>query len=453
MSSIRLNEQTPPPQTLKIGPLDSDHARKKPKLNLYKKLVNKNPYTQLAITSKNLIVHDSDLHPADYQSTIKCDQIWNDIKYFVNDLKETHYVFLHSSSLYNSLFVDMQTHLDSSTPFPTLCHSKRWHTQRKLRPIDTKPQFENTLEYFQSDVCKNINTSKEKDNQHKTQILSCDGFLSNKTLWESAFYFFKKGSNVSSLKFKDFLTQHLKTADAINFSEYLFSTMVHPLIPQGMGISRVYVIAIEKPTVNNKKTCYVWRSHAYGQVCKCYETDRKYDHETFLSVLNTNQSEWYTNRSYEEGRSVMDKPCLNLAAPTPPQYRILAPNLDKDPTRKVFALDPKVKNDHEREQKFKDKFWALTSLLKQYQRLESISQDTPKELLVSILLRTRFDLHPKLKKEQTTTTDPDLGPQYIAILQEILATKKEILSHHLPYLNEHLKDVLEDYKKIGILFS
>ena len=338
---------------------------------------------------------------------------WEKLKKFATLLEKDHYVFAHSSSFAHSFFVDLRTHLSSKILFPT--YSSRWNTHRNFRSKNTPMPFKNITEYFKSNLCYRINAGSTTDDHNQHLILSCDGDLDNKQSHESAYHFFKQNSNISHASHltDSFFKEHIQNADIRNFAMAYKRTIdaSSPTTTSG----RVYLIAIPKKTLQDQKTCYVWRSHAYGKVC---------NHSSFWSILTF-------KAPHKEFIDVLDKHQKGntIFQMCQDQYRILAPNLDRDLTKKVFALDSLTES---QEKTYKDSFWKLAILLKQVQRLESISSKTSKEDLVSILLRTRFDV------KHLAYTTPEMQKTYVKGISNILNSKKNLLMTHATYLQKNL---------------
>lgn len=397
---------------------------------------------------------------------------WKKIKEFTKHLEKDYYVFVHSSSFKHAILADMRTYLDSPTLFPT--HYSRWNTHKKFRKNSGPPQFKNVSDYFKSQLCKDINEGRTTDDNNRHLILSCDAYLDNKGPTESAYYFFKENKSwfsTNPMFVNSFFKEHITNSDICKFaaSHDFEGTTLFPKTTFGQG--RVYVIAIPKKTLQNKDTCYAWRAHPFGKVCTHPANFTQSSHQDFINVLE----------KHTKGEPV--KTCIGVAGEA--QYRLLPHNLDKDPTKLVFAFDSL--NDVQKD-KYNAAFQKLASLLKQCKRLESISDNTLKEDLVSILLRTRFHLtkapsnvsSPKKSyfqrfkdfltsikesiKEFLMSTFSFLFPTsynklsesekeqlYIKGITAILNSKKAILLKHRVYLKENLpQSVLEQLKNIGI---
>ncbi|MEI8301562.1 MAG: DUF4116 domain-containing protein [Chlamydiota bacterium] len=336
---------------------------------------------------------------------------WKVLKIFADSLHGKYYVFAHSSSLEHGYLVDMATHLDPSIPHPGF--SSRWDSTRNMRPQGVAPVlFQNISRYLESDLCKDINEKRADDGYpNNAHILSCDGFLDNEGYMESAYHFFQDNSSAftANKEFIDsFFQKYIQNPAICMFAvtAWLKGAKEYKL---SKNLGRAYLIAIEKTTLQNEGTNYVWRSHAFGCVCNCIVGNES-EHEKFIKTLEAHQ----------DNRCIVM--CPNHAHP---QYRILTGNLEKDLTKKIFtfeALSDKTKP-------YQEFYWHLAHVIKQCQRLESITINTPQEELLSILLRIRFTLNP-LKFSSDTL--------YQIGLETILSSKKEIFLKHSDYLTKKL---------------
>lgn len=387
------------------------------------------------------------------------DARWEKLQKFTttSSLTKDHYVFAHSSSFSHAVLTDMRTYLDSPILFPAT--SSRWDTYRKFRSSKAPLTFKNVAHYFKSNLCKDINSGKTTDDKNRHLIISCDSYLGNKGQTESANYFFKSNSSwfsANSTFINSLFKEHIKNKDILSFATSQDFNEVNTWRGQG----RVYLIAIPKQTVAKQDSCYVWRSHAYGKVCPLYgkqppssDKEIKEYHKNFTEVLEKHQ------------KGISATPHCHLpayfAAHTHAQYRILADNLNVDLTAKVLALDSLNTT---QEKNHKEFFWQLATLLKQCKRLESISKDTPKEDLVSILLRTRFNIN-HLKKHKNYFQRfleflfelfklfPSKETLYTRGIASILNEKKDFLLQHSAYLQANLPpSTLKELNKIGIFF-
>lgn len=362
---------------------------------------------------------------------IDIDSQWEKVEAFAKKLKKDHYVFAHSSSYVDSLITGLQTHLDPSTLFPAF--SSRWATQRKFRSHFTPINYENTEKYFHSDLRKDIDRRIKNDHfPNNAQMLSCDAYLKNRQSAESAYFYFMNNQNFNNLNFPQFLKDYIKNPSICDFANTTYLKLRSLFNSTIIGQGRIYLIAIPKETLENEKTCYVWRSHPLGVVCSCYNTEtHPQSHKGFIEVLKKHQDD------------VDEKICKAYS-----QYRILAPNLDRDPTKQIFVLDSLTPC---QETVFQVHFWDFATLLKQCQRLESISENTSKELLLSILLRTRFNIDDSTFPISEKSYHKKGLTSYEKGLQEILKSKKAILKKHRKYLIEHLpKSLLAGFRKARI---
>lgn len=202
-----------------------------------------------------------------------------------------------------------------------------------------------------------------------------------------------------------FLQSFIKNEHLLQYATHLFSVARNEL-KQLPGYGMIRVIAIKKATITDQKTNYVWRSHAFGVLCKCQHTKRKYGHDEFIATLEDHQKDNY-------------KPCNTKNKPLP-QYRILASNLDRDPTKMIFTMDCLDKNEKER---FRQIYSKLKVQLLALVRLESLDQCAHVRELADVLKLIDFS---------------NFSSTYRAGYQTILRQNVQIINSHSEALEQAL---------------
>jgi len=270
--------------------------------------------------------------------------IWSRAEELSENLKDLgYYVFFHAHSYPITLHLELSSHFQSLHQSEIFKQLKPLESRRKFRAPGVARHFANTSDYLKSDLAKAINNGWTMDDNHRETIISCDAIPDNDEAYESAQHFFKSNKSIvdtssstglSNQKFdSSFIKSYLDNRYFQQFAVDLFSSARRSLkhLP---GYGMIRVIAIANETLENEKTNYIWRSHAFGKLCKCKHNRRKYGHKEFVATLRTNQ----------EGKC---NPCPLTGHKSLPQYRILAGNLDRDITKQIYTMD--CLNEDERE--------------------------------------------------------------------------------------------------------
>ena len=372
-----------------------------------------------AIRSKAKTLLSLNTEPPTYNSELLNAQ-WMQVKSLAQELISTHYVFLHACDHSNAISQDLMTYLNPTIAFPGF--SSSWNERKTLRAPSVKKKFQNIQQYRESDIAKSINNCCDytvSDHTYSADLLSCDAYFDNQEDGESAHSIFGSSMNIrnGSNFYQKILKDYFKNRKIQEFAKWNISSINQPFF------RRVLVIAIAKTTLQNASTNYVFKSHPYGKMCTHFGAS----HLEFLNELEKNNLGHGT-------------PCENDDENNEPQYRILTGNLEEDSTKKIFTLDSFVIKNKEQHD---EQFWPLALLLKQCQRLESLTTETPKELVLSILLRTRLTL-----PEDNFYDDEE---NYLEGIVEILNSKKHIFAKHKEYLTENLPEpLLQDLKKLEL---
>ncbi|MBS0637639.1 MAG: hypothetical protein JSS12_09015, partial [Verrucomicrobia bacterium] len=302
--------------------------------------------------------------------------IWSDIKALFAELKQRgFYVFLHAHSYPITLHHELASHFLSMHQSAEFKAEKPDETRRKFRAPGVAQYFKNTSEYLKSPLARSINSGASMDDHHRETIISCDAIPANSQPYESANHFFHSNrsivdtassTHISNSSFDlSFISRFIQNPSLRSYAVSLF-TKARKELSTIADYGMVRVIAIAKETLVNPETNYIWRSHAFGRLCTCKHTPKKYGHDEFVETLESHQKGKY---NYCKERTV-------------PQYRILAANLDKDPKKMVFNMD--CLNSEERS-RYEAILEELKTSLEHLIRLEQLGQCKSKEALQEVI--------------------------------------------------------------------
>lgn len=347
--------------------------------------------------------------------------IWSDTKKLCDMLKtKGFYVFLHAHSYPITLHLELANHLQTLRQSHVVKEElKSTESQRKFRAPGVARSFQNTSQYLQSYLGKSINNGSTMDDNHRETIISCDALPDNEEAYESTSHFFKSNKSIvdthsstgmNHSKFDlFFIKDFIKNPKLQKYAVKLFAHARHKLkdLPYGM----IRVIAIAKETIQNEKTNYVWRSHAFGRLCTCKHTHGKYGHEEFIASLENHQLGKY-------------KTCSNKSLP---QYRILAANLDRDPSKQIYNMDCL---NADQKARFNEIYDSLKNQIASLVRLEHIAKCESVDELIQVLNLININ---------------DLSNDYQAGIAQILASKKRLLEDHIMALQIKLSPALYNH--------
>lgn len=305
--------------------------------------------------------------------------IWARTKALYNELHARGFnVFIHAHSYPITLHHELASHFQSMHQSKEFKAHKPEESRRRLRAPGVAQHFANTAAYLQSLLAKFINSGWSMDDNHRETIISCDAIPANDEAYESAQHFFKSNRSIvdtasstgMTTKAFDsaFINRYLQNSSLRQYATSLFAkarTQLAGVADYGM----IRVIAIKKETVEDAKTSYAWRSHAFGRLCTCRHTPNKYGHDEFVHTL----------REHQQGKY---KRCVVNGVPAMPQYRLLASNLDKDPTKMIFTMD--CLNTQERG-RYRQIFSELEKPLSHLIRLERLSECRSRKELQEVL--------------------------------------------------------------------
>jgi len=263
--------------------------------------------------------------------------IWKRAKELGDKLKaKGFYVFYHAHSFPIALHLDLSSFLRSMHQSQDFQNLKPLESRRTFRAPGVARYFKNTSEYLRSTLGQEINAGRLMDDHVRETIISCDAIPDNHEAYESCQHFFKSNKSIvettSSTGMKhhrfdeQFIKSYIKDPHLQRYAVHLLSQTrfkLKNLSSYGM----IRVIAIAKETLEDPRRNYVWRSHAFGRLCQCHHTKDRYGHEEFVATL----------RKHQKGQYERCRPALLLGSF--PQYRILAANLDKDPTKQIYTMD------------------------------------------------------------------------------------------------------------------
>ncbi len=329
--------------------------------------------------------------------------IWHRTKALYKELQDHgYYVFLHAHSYPITLHLELATHFDRQHQSEDFKLQVPDESARKFRAPGVGRYFANTKEYMQSHIAHQINAGYSMDDNHRDTIISCDAIPENNEWYESAQHFFKSNRSIvdthssTGMTHKSFDSQFIrKYIPNYHLQEYaleLFATARQRLT----GIAdygMIRIIAIAKETIESEKTNYVWRSHAFGKLCTCRHTPNKYGHAEFVETLKKHQKIDY--RHCNTGKM--------------PQYRILAPNLDRDSKKQIFNMD--CLNTQERET-YNKIFADIQKPLSDILTLQTLPKAKSVEELAEIIQKVKLD---------------EPSKQYQAGVRELLREHHELL--------------------------
>lgn len=204
--------------------------------------------------------------------------------------EEGYYVFLHGQSLINGAVSDLITEVwrrKQTREFDPL--HRKWRTEGSMRKWKNVAQYNRRGDLF-------------NDHVHSNSILSVDGLFTRDQECESAFAYYWEARSIC-----EEAIYSLFRGDA--------PQLLYKFQDQFACKARMNVIAIPKYLLQNKKTCFVYRSHTNGITCKCYDAS----YATFLQRL-------------EEHQQGITGKCSS-------QYRILTYPLDLYEEIRTFTFD------------------------------------------------------------------------------------------------------------------
>lgn len=343
--------------------------------------------------------------------------IWEKTKSLYDFLsKKGFYVFLHAHSYPITLHLELSSRFQSLHQSGQFKDLKPLESRRKFRAPGVAGHYSNTTEYLKSSLGKLINWGLTIDDRHRESIISCDAIPDNNEAYESAQHFFKSNRSIvdthssTGLKSKVFDAQFLKSfihnEDLCNYAVELFASARKKLSFANYGMIRI--IAIAKKTLENEKTNFIWRSHAFGVLCTCKQSTGLFGHNEFVKTLQENQKGKY-------------KRCSHGSIP---QYRILAENLDRSITKQVYTMD--CLSDEERN-RYNVIFNDLCRHLSNIIRLERIGECKSVEQMALILNSVNLS---------TTSTDYHKGitkvlKDHSSLIKDYLTALKPILKNEV----------------------
>lgn len=305
--------------------------------------------------------------------------IWQKVTSLGAELKKKgFYVFYHAHSYPITLHLELTSFFQSQTRSIRVKGLQPQELRRKFRAPLVGEYFTNTEAYLKSDIGRRINSGMSMDDHYRETILSVDAIEINQEAYESAQHFFKSNRSIvdtatstgqSSRTFDlAFIKNHLETDSFQEYAVELFSR-ARSALSRLPGYGMIRVIAIAKNTLENPKTNYVWRAHAFGRLCRCTHTPGKFGHQEFVATL----------KKHQEG--IFSK-CSTLSRPYP-QYRILAKSLDRDTTKQIYTMDCLT----EREQKmYQGIYEDLKNKIVRIRRLEALLPTATYEQVLTALL-------------------------------------------------------------------
>ncbi len=349
--------------------------------------------------------------------------IWDRTKKLVSALKEQgNYVFLHAHSYPITLHLELASHFQALHQSDAFKACKPEESRRKFRAPGVAESFENTAAYLKSNMAHAINSGQSMDDNHRETIISCDVITDNNEAYESTQHFFKSnrsivdthsstGMSYSSFDSK-FISSFIQDCDFKSYAVSLFAKArkeLHGIADYGM----IRIIAVAKKTIENPTTNYTWRSHAFGRICTCKHSTRKFGHAEFVETLKSHQKGVY-NYCTEVGVNI-----LGLTGKTP-QYRVLAANVDRDMTKQVYTMD--CLNDDEKRQ-----YHEIYSRLK-----------TPLEHIISLQQMANCKTVAELGQilSEINVNEPSLN--YKRGLSNIIEANKELITKHWHALSKLL---------------
>lgn len=263
------------------------------------------------------------------------------------------------------------------------------------------------------------------DDNHRESIISCDAIEQNKGKFESAHHFFHSNCSIvdtptsthQSHDFFDrkFLSSYFRDKNLLAFGVIQFQK-AREEISKLPGNGMIRVIAIRPERLENEKTNYVWRSHAFGRICTCVHTPGKFGHREFVATL----------QKHQKGNTARCRPTpLEPEGPFP-QYRILASNIDKDPTKQIYTMDCLT---DEQRQEYRSIYNRLKSSIKSIIRLEKMQSCKSYEEL----LMTLSGINPK-----------EVSGTYWSGVFKILEDNRTFLKDHFSQLKKDLPKAIYD---------
>jgi len=247
-------------------------------------------------------------------------------KVFCDELKPHYSLFIHGQSLEVAFFQKLFSSLDCAIrPFPKtrqrLSCSKDTNLERVVYGEGIHPPNLLNAEAFHKSPLAEIS-----DRKLSSLIISADGFLENRDRGESAWFFFHQKEAGAQLrtntrwpkKFAEALALELCPSDLAKQKEIQIKIIEAHSTVASFEASALTVFGVRKSTLLQENKRYVYRSHPYGERCECTHQG------AFFKTLEENQQGKASICTLKSGRTYN------------PQYRILAPNFDKDPH--AFAI-------------------------------------------------------------------------------------------------------------------
>lgn len=343
------------------------------------------------------------------------------------------YIFMHSHSFPIALHLGLATHFQSMHHSEAFIALKPLANRTMFRARGVAKHFENTDSYFKSSLGKSINAGHTMDDNHRETIISCDGIPNNKEAYESARHFLKSNKSIvdtaSSTGMKhanfdrQFIASYLTNPNLQNYAVKKFQKARQQLAElSNYGMLRMIVIPKER--IKNSQTNYVWRSHAFGIICRCLHQSKLRGHQEFVATLESHQKNIYN-------------PCKTskVLQTKLPQYRILAENVDRDPKKQVYTMD--CLNESERK-RYNDAFKGLESSLTVLVKLEKLPFCKDYASLLELLHQLRWKEH---------------SPDYHAGVKDVLRKFRSHIADYAFQLQRDLSPSLWKYIKNLELFE
>jgi len=364
------------------------------KVRKLQQLAAKKLYRKHTITSARLSPHQSPQFNSSWETVVSLGRlwlnqgypnfwnghrgqiIWDRTKKLCQALREQgNYVFVHAHSYPITLHMDLASHFQSLHQSDVFKACKPEESRMKFRAPGVAQEFANTGAYLNSYMAQSINSGQSMDDNHRETIISCDVITANNEAYESAQHFFKSNKSIvdthssTGMSFgafdSTFISSFVKDYNLKSYAVSLFAKARKELA----GIAdygMIRIIAVAKKTIENPKTNYAWRSHAFGRVCTCKHTARRIGHAEYVQTIKNHQNGEY-------------KYCTHGKTP---QYRILAANVDRDPTKQVYNMD--CLNAEEKGQ-YNQIYERLKKPLERLVRLEQLAKSKTVQELAALL--------------------------------------------------------------------
>lgn len=291
--------------------------------------------------------------------------------------KKTHYVFTHGQAPEASVINEfLKTCIRIITP----------HQYHPYRPTFRLPytitHFQNANEFIKKYNATASNPSFKDDGIHSHEIISVDAQFANQAVYESALYFFSKGTNIGFTQ-----SEKLNNIFKLNFLQFLpVETICANLAEKAVQIALkrkqetkvgvLYAICIPKAVVDDDQTNFTYASHAYGRACACAKNANRI--QTLVNMQNN--IETYCDGGYT-------------------QYRILTPRLVEEEGARCFSVSPlsKIKKNY-----YKQQIETVVKELQVYSHLysliEEIDEQHPDEVLL-MQIESLKDMMPRSEQK------------------------------------------------------